>query len=177
METIAPSSVKDRILAVACDLFHRQGYNSTGINQIIFEARVAKASLYQHFKSKDDLCEAYLREKSQRWFDDFYRFAEKKSDKALATFDYQMVLNGKENFRGCPFINMASEISPEKKALFKIIQDHKLRLQTVFNGSVDNPELAYHIYALFECATIESQLFQSQEPIMRTKRLVSSMVF
>ena len=53
------NSPRERILDTATILFHQQGYNSTGINQIISEAKVAKASFYQHFKSKDDLCAAF----------------------------------------------------------------------------------------------------------------------
>lgn len=34
--------------------FHRQGYNNTGINQIIDKANVSKASFYQYFKSKNE---------------------------------------------------------------------------------------------------------------------------
>ncbi|UII26928.1 TetR/AcrR family transcriptional regulator [Fulvivirga maritima] len=40
------NSPRERILEVTSELFHQQGYNSTGINQIIKEAKVAKASLY-----------------------------------------------------------------------------------------------------------------------------------
>lgn len=38
------NSPRERILDTAAILFHQQGYNSTGINQIISEAKVAKAS-------------------------------------------------------------------------------------------------------------------------------------
>ncbi|WP_395765358.1 TetR/AcrR family transcriptional regulator [Elizabethkingia anophelis] len=47
---------RERILATATILFHRQGYNNTGINQIIIKSGVSKATFYDHFKSKDDLC-------------------------------------------------------------------------------------------------------------------------
>jgi len=42
------SNPKDRILETASRLFYTQGFNATGINQILDEANVAKASLYQH---------------------------------------------------------------------------------------------------------------------------------
>ena len=51
-------------------MFHKQGFNSTGINQIIEEAKVAKASFYQHFKSKEDLCVAFLEKRHSFWFDE-----------------------------------------------------------------------------------------------------------
>jgi AcrR family transcriptional regulator len=48
------SSPKERIISTTFELFAKQGYNSTGINQIISEANVARASFYQYFKSKED---------------------------------------------------------------------------------------------------------------------------
>ena len=54
------SKVKQRIIETASDLFYQQGYNLTGINEVIKEAGVAKATLYHHFASKEELCLAYL---------------------------------------------------------------------------------------------------------------------
>ena len=51
---------RERILETAQNLFIHQGFRSTGINQIIKEAKVARASFYDHFPSKDDLGLAYL---------------------------------------------------------------------------------------------------------------------
>jgi len=53
-------SPAERILDVASDLFYRQGYRATGINEVIKESGVAKATFYNHFPTKDDLCYAYL---------------------------------------------------------------------------------------------------------------------
>lgn len=44
------SSPRERIVETTFELFAKQGYNSTGINQIIADAGVAKASFYLHFK-------------------------------------------------------------------------------------------------------------------------------
>ena len=48
------SAVKDRILDTASRLFYERGDHTTGINQIIEEAEIARASLYNHFPSKTD---------------------------------------------------------------------------------------------------------------------------
>lgn len=53
-------SVRERIIDTASRLFYFNGYNQTGVNQIIKEASVAKASLYQHFRSKEDIAVVYL---------------------------------------------------------------------------------------------------------------------
>lgn len=54
------SNVRTRLIDTAAKLFYRQGYLATGINQVIDEAKVAKASFYHHFKTKEDLLVAWL---------------------------------------------------------------------------------------------------------------------
>lgn len=51
---------RDRILGAAAELFTRQGFNATGVNELHAAARVSKRTLYQHFASKDELILAYL---------------------------------------------------------------------------------------------------------------------
>jgi AcrR family transcriptional regulator len=53
---------RERILAAAAELFARQGFNATSINELRAAARVSKRTLYQHFDSKDALILAYLAE-------------------------------------------------------------------------------------------------------------------
>jgi AcrR family transcriptional regulator len=56
---------RERILAAAAELFARQGFNATGINELHKTARVSKRTLYQHFESKDDVILAYLAERGR----------------------------------------------------------------------------------------------------------------
>ncbi|MDE3133257.1 MAG: helix-turn-helix transcriptional regulator [Acidobacteriota bacterium] len=55
-----------RILAAAAELFARQGFNATSINELRAAARVSKRTLYQHFDSKDELILAYLAASARR---------------------------------------------------------------------------------------------------------------
>ncbi|MDZ4726301.1 MAG: TetR/AcrR family transcriptional regulator [Leptospira sp.] len=60
-----------RILNTAKILFYRQGYHTTGINQILKESRTAKASFYDHYPSKEILGKKVIRQYSaevQLWF-------------------------------------------------------------------------------------------------------------
>ena len=65
MQQIIKQSRRDRIIQTANDLFYRQGYHQTGINQIIEESGVAKATFYSNFKSKEELGVEYLRERDR----------------------------------------------------------------------------------------------------------------
>ena len=89
------SAVKERILGTASRLFYDQGYHVTGINQIIEEADIARASLYNHYPSKTDLLLAYLDSTHASWFaelDTFLKPIEGAREKLLAIFDFRLVL-------------------------------------------------------------------------------------
>src|SRR5690606_4330083 len=59
--TMKKPNAKQRILETAGELFFQRGYSGVGINEIIEKAGTAKASFYQHYPSKESLCEAWLR--------------------------------------------------------------------------------------------------------------------
>src|SRR3954449_9383599 len=54
------SEARSRLLETASGLFYREGVNSVGVDRIVSEARVTRATFYRHFPSKQDLVLAYL---------------------------------------------------------------------------------------------------------------------
>jgi len=119
--------VKERIIETASDLFYNQGYNQTGINQIIDEAGVAKASMYQHFRSKEDIAVAYLVARHSMWMGKLEKHVSKnKSSKAkvIGVFDYLSDWLNTVNFRGCGWQNIITDL-PE--------DSDKIRSQAVFH--------------------------------------------
>lgn len=61
--------MRDKILATATNLFESKGIQASGVDTIISEADIAKATLYKHFPSKNLLITAYLRDKSDRFYE------------------------------------------------------------------------------------------------------------
>lgn len=172
-------SPRQRILEITFNLFSRQGYNSTGINQIISEAKVAKASFYQHFKSKEDLCVEFLHVRHQYWFGELNHFCADEANlklKILKSFDFLIYMNQKENFRGCSFLNILSEIPMDNIKILQVIQQHKKDLRQYFSNLLKDEEISDHIYLLFESSIIESQLFKSNELIERSKKIVNNLI-
>ncbi|SHL67477.1 TetR/AcrR family transcriptional regulator [Flavobacterium saccharophilum] len=168
-------SPKERILEKTAVLFHQQGYSATGINQIIEEAKVAKASFYQHFKSKEDLCVAFLNERHSYWFDQLEEFTagEKETKiKLVASFDFLIFMNEKENFRGCSFLNILSEIPSDNVKILNVLQNHKHDLRVYFQNIIKDKLLSDHVYLLFESCIIESQLFKSNQFIEQSKKII-----
>jgi AcrR family transcriptional regulator len=60
MSTEKIPSPRDRILNVAGSLFYKEGYRAVGIDRIIAESNVAKATFYKYFPAKDDLIVAWI---------------------------------------------------------------------------------------------------------------------
>lgn len=120
----------ERILEVASDLFYTQGYRATGINEIIKKSGVAKATFYSHFPTKDDLCKVYLqgmREGEQAFVDEKINGEKTVLNKFLAPLTSLDEWATMTNFRGCAFLNMASEIPDNNSPLRKegtMLYDH-----------------------------------------------------
>lgn len=170
---------KERILNTTFELFHKQGYNSTGINQIIAEAKVAKASFYQHFSSKENLCLEFLKIRHQFWFEELIKFTSKKNnakEKVISSFNFLIYMNKKEDFRGCSFLNILSEIQPENTKILTCIQNHKKDLRHYFFEILKEKYVSDHVYLLFESSIIESQMFKSNELIEQSKNIINTLI-
>src|ERR1700760_3704164 len=104
--------VTDKILDTAERLFFKQGYNITGINQVIEEADIAKASLYKHFESKVDLLIAYLQRFHEHWFARLEADVNSVQDpkqKLLALFEHHRERQVQGGFGGCRFVKANDE--------------------------------------------------------------------
>lgn len=170
---------RQRILEAVSHLFHYQGYNATGVNQIVQESGVGKSSLYQHFRSKEEIAVAYLNERHIFWFDKLVKSTSSQKsaeEKVLAAFDFIIDMNEKEEYRGCSFLNMLSEIPKENTILLTVIQQHKQELQNFFKTTLKDTGIDWtHIYFLFESAIIESKLFTNAWPVHSAKSIIQSL--
>jgi AcrR family transcriptional regulator len=114
---------RERIMSVAADLFYKQGYRATGVNEVIEKSGVAKATFYSHFPSKDDLALAYLRQLKDieiAHVDKTIHAAKGRVNRFLAVIRSLEPWLRDTEFRGCAFINMASEIPDPKHPLRKV---------------------------------------------------------
>lgn len=104
---------RERILSTASDLFYREGIHRVGVDRIIGEAGVAKATFYRHFPSKDDLVVAWLQGPEARWLEwvrpEVERRAARPEERLLAVFDVLGEWFADAHFRGCAFVNSGAE--------------------------------------------------------------------
>jgi AcrR family transcriptional regulator len=112
---------RERILESAYDLFARRGIRSVGIDEVIERAGVAKATLYRHFPSKDDLVLAFLERREQRWTREWVETEAKRrgstpEEQLLAIFDAFDDWFRRDDFEACSFINVMLEMGPQHPA-------------------------------------------------------------
>jgi AcrR family transcriptional regulator len=109
---------RERILESAYELFSRRGIRGVGIDEVIARAGVAKATLYRHFPSKDDLVLAFLERREERWTlgwveTEARRRGATPEDRLLAIFDAFDEWFRREGFEACSFINVLLELGAE----------------------------------------------------------------
>ena len=108
------ASARERILATASELFYREGIHATGVDTVAERSSVSKTSLYRVFRSKDELIAAYATEQDRsfwRWWD---RVEERHAGDPRAALEALLSriakLIGDPAYRGCTFLNLATEL-------------------------------------------------------------------
>jgi AcrR family transcriptional regulator len=120
--TPPPPSARERILTAAYQLFSRRGIRAVGTDEVIERAGVARATLYRHFATKDDLVLAVLQRREEVWThglieDQSRARGDTPEEQLLAIFDvmhdwFQL----RDGFEGCSFINVLLELGADHPA-------------------------------------------------------------
>jgi AcrR family transcriptional regulator len=127
----APRAAGDRILDTASGLFYARGLRAVGVDTIIAESGVAKATFYKHFPAKDDLIVAYLDRVDGIWTGQLRDAAAAAgpapADQLVGLFDALGTACRRDGYRGCAFINAAAEAAPGTPAHDRTVA-HKQRV-------------------------------------------------
>ena len=118
--TVEPDA-RERVLETAYELFSRHGIRGVGVDEVIARAGVAKATLYRHFPSKDELVLAFLERREQRWTrgwveQEAQRRGSDPEQQLLAIFDLFDEWFHRDDFEACSFINVLLELGTEHPA-------------------------------------------------------------
>jgi AcrR family transcriptional regulator len=129
------SEARSRLLATATRIFYSEGLHSVGIDRIVAEAKVTRATLYRHFPSKDELVVAYLGTVAQMDRDQVEQALGSglPADQALRAVA-QGIAAGIEStgFRGCAFLNAAAEFPDREHPVLNAVLEHRAWfLQTI----------------------------------------------
>jgi len=158
---------RERILAVAADLFYRHGIRAVGVEAIAEAAGTNKMTLYRHFASKDELVAAYLRRLAEKASGSWDKLAAQHPGDPRAQLRAWLenmashVDSGDQ--RGCPLANAAVEL-PEKDhparrviEAFKTAQRNRIT-QLCAAADLAQPELlADELFLLLEGVRVTAQ--------------------
>lgn len=128
MSTGKPSKVRDKLLRVAADLFYREGIHGVGVDRILAEAQVTRATMYRHFPGKEALVVAYLDLEDSAIRDMFAAGAQAATSPQHMV---ELVIDAiaeditRHHTRGCPFINAAAEYPDPSSPVREVIHRHR----------------------------------------------------
>jgi AcrR family transcriptional regulator len=113
----AQPDAQERILATAYELFSRRAIRDVGVDEVIERAGVAKATLYRHFPSKDDLVIAFLERREELWTVAWVEAEARRrgttpEEQLLAIFELFDEWFHRDDFEACSFINVLLEMGP-----------------------------------------------------------------
>jgi AcrR family transcriptional regulator len=150
------SAARERLLDAAARIFYAEGINTVGVARIIEEASVTLATFYRHFPSKQDLVLAYL----QRVHDGFNTRAATARAAAKDPGDMLKLIGNnitaqllEPGFRGCAFINAASEFEDPDGPIMRAVLTHRtwfhdLVRDTFASAGHPQPDLAASRYVM-----------------------------
>jgi AcrR family transcriptional regulator len=119
---------KVRILDTATRLFYEEGIHSVGVDRLISEASVTKATFYKHYGSKDNLILAYMRARHaevQAGMERLVAAADSPADAVRSWVTAVADATNASGFRGCAFLNAAAEYHDPRHAVREIVSSHR----------------------------------------------------
>lgn len=131
-------NARERLLTAAEELFYAEGIRAVGVERILEESGVGRASFYRHFASKDDLVVEVLRGRDVRYREWMARSVEARAasphDRPLAVFDVLADRFAQADFRGCAFINTIVETADAGSAAHRAADEHKRAMTAYLEG-------------------------------------------
>lgn len=139
-------SVRERILRTAYRLFSSRGVTQVGIDLILAESGSAKASLYKHFKSKEELVLAFLEMREDLWTRNWLETEVRNQsadprERLLAIFDVFDKWFRRRDYEGCAFVNILLE-SEVNSPIHRAAARHLLNVRNFVRGLAQDAGLA-----------------------------------
>ncbi len=180
------SRKREQLIDTALDLFYQDGFHATGVDKILEKAGVARMTLYNHFKSKDELILAVLHRRDEKFCNWFMRTVERlgktPQDRLLAIFDALEEWFSGKDYSGCMFINASAEFGRADDPIHMAAGEHKnlilkfLRELTLAADVTEPEELADGLMLLMEGAIVMSYVADDENAAARAKVAASNLI-
>lgn len=177
---------RQHLIETARRLFNRHGYHATGIDLILTESGVSKATMYKYFKSKEALILTVLQLRHEELIEEFSNAmanarAANKSP-TLALFDTMHAWFNSPDFFGCNFINASAEYSDADDPIHRLAAEHKDAVVQLIVDSLDSgskkirTRLAEEVSMLAEGAIVRAHIQGDRNAAKIARRAAASLL-
>jgi TetR/AcrR family transcriptional repressor of lmrAB and yxaGH operons len=180
---------REQILLTTCDLIENQGFQATGVNEIVRESGAPKGSIYYYFpEGKEEIVAEAVRVAGQRMTEHIRSHLESTKDAADAvqSFLADLAQHLKEtDFRaGGPITIAASESATTNERINLACQEVYTSLHEAFAAKLRSngieaeraASLAWTINSTVEGAVILSRTFHSVNPLLEASQQLTSLI-
>jgi len=175
---------KEHLLNVAHQLFNEHGYHATGIDKILAEAGVSKATLYKYFPKKEALILQVLQRRHDQLaatFEQAITDASNQPFPALALFDVLDDWFNSDDFFGCNFSKASGEYPDKQDDIHQYAAWHKESVKILIVDSLPfnkykNTELADGLTLLMDGAIIAAQVKGDKKAAKKAKKIAEALL-
>lgn len=174
--TSRSSQPRDRLLRAASELFYREGINTVGVERILSEADVTRATFYRHFNGKEGLILAYL-DREDATIRGYFTAAETHATSARHYLE--LAVSGvaedalRHHTRGCPFINASAEYPDPESPVRRRVATHRTWFRdaledALVRADVPDPGDRARMLVLLRDAALVGNYLDGPEAVSRT---------
>jgi AcrR family transcriptional regulator len=176
---------RERILDSAYQLIARRGVRDVGVEEVIATAGIAKATLYRHFPSKNDLVLAVLEHREQVWTlglveAEARRRGSTPEERLLAVFDVFDDWFRSDGFDTCTFVNVLLEMGPAHVlgvASIRHLQNIRTIIeQLAIEAGLRDPEAFARSWHILMKGSIVSAAEGDTDAALRAKTMAASLI-
>lgn len=177
-----PVKARERLIRSAEKLFYADGIRAVGLERLLADSGVGRASFYRHFSSKEDLVVTFLDVYERAYRSWLAERTEAWGGTPLAAFDALIEHAGTSDFRGCAFINAVAEAAEPAAEIRRMAGEHKdavaafLRGLLARSGYPDDPALARRLLLLMDGATVTELHERSSRPARQAKEMAEALL-
>ena len=172
-------SARDRIIFTAHKLFYLEGIRAVGVDRLILESNVSKATFYRHFPSKNDLIREYLNYRHIIWIHWFKGELQRNGNSIDALVPTLAEWFNDKSFRGCAFINSVSELGESMPDIVQIARSHKQEMTSIIEGLMPSSRIrsknAQAISLAIDGAIVNAQITEDiDHTLLLFKKILAS---
>ncbi|WP_051133620.1 TetR/AcrR family transcriptional regulator [Nocardia paucivorans] len=180
------AAVRDKLVGTAAELFYNHGVHAIGVDEVVRQAGMAKASLYRWFPTKNDLVLAVLARRDNNFWARWDETAARHAD-ARAELDAQLTwiqeVATRADYRGCAFVNTAAEFgNTESEQIRQRCLEHerelarRLRALTARLDIPDHERLADQLHLAIVGAFAVGGIYPSGGPAVQLTALAHDLI-